>query len=246
LNICSGQSVTLTATGQGTFTWSGGVSNGVAFTPSTTGTYTVTAIDANGCTNTDQIVVNVTQTPTASFTADTLYGNPGLTVNFTNTSSNATSFDWDFGNGNGVTVNNLSGQTETYDAIGSYTVELTAFNGACFDTETIIINVIELPDVVIYVPNVTTLDGNAVNDFWYIDVQNAKSINVQIFNRWGNLMAELDDLTDKWDGTVNGNPVSEGTYFYKYRIIDLFDKEHTGHGHFTVIDISSDRCKKFL
>jgi hypothetical protein len=38
-----------------------------------------------------------------------------------------------------------------------------------------------------------------------------------------------------WDGTVNGTPASDGTYFYKYVIVDLFDVEHTGHGHFTVI-----------
>ena len=49
----------------------------------------------------------------------------GLTVDFTNTSSNATTYSWDFGDGNGSTEVNPS---HTYDSGGSYLVELTAIN----------------------------------------------------------------------------------------------------------------------
>jgi hypothetical protein len=57
---CSGSSVTLTGTGTATgYAWDNGVTNGVAFTPSATMTYTVTGTDGNGCTNTDQVTVTV-------------------------------------------------------------------------------------------------------------------------------------------------------------------------------------------
>ncbi|MDV7390499.1 hypothetical protein RZS08_04055, partial [Arthrospira platensis SPKY1] len=39
--ICAGESVTLTASGAASYTWTGGVSNGVAFTPTSTANYTV-------------------------------------------------------------------------------------------------------------------------------------------------------------------------------------------------------------
>src|SRR5690606_5487677 len=99
LNICSGTPVTLTATGQGQFSWSNGVVDGQSFVPATTQTYTVTATDANNCTATDQVTVTVVQSPIADFTSDYTGGNPGLAVNFDNTSSGGMVYDWNFGNG---------------------------------------------------------------------------------------------------------------------------------------------------
>ena len=66
-DICEGETVTLTAVGSGgtgtlIYTWSNGAGSGasVDVTPSTTTTYTVTVTDSQSCTNTDQVVVNVT------------------------------------------------------------------------------------------------------------------------------------------------------------------------------------------
>ena len=47
-----------------TYAWDSGVTDGIAFTPTTTATYTVTATDANGCTDTDQVDVTVNALPT--------------------------------------------------------------------------------------------------------------------------------------------------------------------------------------
>jgi hypothetical protein len=49
--ICAGDPVTLTGGGAVTYSWSNGVTNGVAFNPASTQTYTVTGTDANGCSN---------------------------------------------------------------------------------------------------------------------------------------------------------------------------------------------------
>lgn len=56
-------------------------------------------------------------------TADFLYTIDGLTVDFENVSENATSYAWDFGDGNSSTSEN---PTHTYAAEGTYTVTLTA------------------------------------------------------------------------------------------------------------------------
>ena len=63
--ICLGSPVTLNASGTPTFTWSNGVSNGVAFTPTATNVYTVSGIGTGSCVNTATILVNVSvlQTP---------------------------------------------------------------------------------------------------------------------------------------------------------------------------------------
>jgi hypothetical protein len=58
--VCLGQSTILSGSGATSYTWTGGITNGVAFTPTATANYTVTGTGANGCTNkaTRQITVN--------------------------------------------------------------------------------------------------------------------------------------------------------------------------------------------
>jgi photosystem II stability/assembly factor-like uncharacterized protein len=60
LNVCNGQTVTLTATGAPLLTWNLGVLNGVSFTPTATQQYIVTGADTYGsCSATDTVVVVV-------------------------------------------------------------------------------------------------------------------------------------------------------------------------------------------
>lgn len=57
--VCTGQSITLTGGGATTYTWSGGVTDAMAFVPASSNTYTVTGTDANGCTNTATVGITV-------------------------------------------------------------------------------------------------------------------------------------------------------------------------------------------
>ncbi|HEY7543447.1 MAG TPA: PKD domain-containing protein, partial [Blastocatellia bacterium] len=65
------------------------------------------------------------QPPVADFSASPVSGNVPLTVQFTDMSTNATGWQWDFGDGSGATQKNPS---HTYQSAGSYTVRLTASN----------------------------------------------------------------------------------------------------------------------
>ncbi|MBN8676879.1 MAG: PKD domain-containing protein [Chitinophagales bacterium] len=99
------------------------------------GTYNVNLIAINGV-GRDTIVKNgyvvVNPTPVAGFTSAT----NGLTANFTNTSSGATSYSWDFGDNSGSTDANPS---HSYTADGTYTVILSATNacGTVTSTQTV-------------------------------------------------------------------------------------------------------------
>lgn len=66
--ICAGTPVTLSGNGSvgATFQWNNGVQNGVAFVPTTTTTYILTATAANGCSSTDQVIVAVNSLPSVS------------------------------------------------------------------------------------------------------------------------------------------------------------------------------------
>ena len=108
----------------------------------TPGTYSV-VLEVNNpgfnATQTEMNFIVIVENPTASFTSMTTQG----TVDFTNTSTNATSYFWTFGDGETSMDENPS---YTYDTDGSYTVTLTSTN-ACGSMTTEIVLEIALPPV---------------------------------------------------------------------------------------------------
>jgi PKD repeat protein len=125
---------TNTSTGATSYVWTLGNgqtstdTNPVAIYP-TAGTYDVilSARAANGQMAVKTAKITVTApavaAPVANFTFTPNTGAAPLQVTFTNTSTNATSFAWDFGNGQTSTVANAS---TTYAAAGTYSIRLTA------------------------------------------------------------------------------------------------------------------------
>ena len=65
LSVCTGDSLTLTATGANTYGWDNGIVNGQAFLPTIEGYYTVVGTDTLGCSNSDSLFLDLLQ-PTAS------------------------------------------------------------------------------------------------------------------------------------------------------------------------------------
>ncbi len=129
------------------------------------GTYFVTATDANGCSTTGSATIldpNIDADVVASMLVIDLYVDP--TVQFTDNSVGATSWDWDFGD-SGTSM--LQNPTHTYTQEGTYTVTVIVSNGQCSDTQLVTITVIDttppsaiedvagLSDLTIY-PNPTT------------------------------------------------------------------------------------------
>ena len=41
---------------------------------------------------------------------------------------------------------------------------------------------------------------------------------MKIFNRWGALVFEINDINNGWNGTYNGEPVSAAIYVYSIRL----------------------------
>lgn len=234
ITICLGQSTTLSASGGTSYVWTPTLTNGQAVSPTQTTTYAVVGTDSNGCENTSDVTVTVIPSPIASFTANEVTGGPGTEFTFTNTSSNATNYSWNFGNGSQSTTTNLGTESEIYVNEGIYIVTLNASNGICDDDETLTIT-IEIPVLEYFVPNVFTVTGDNINETWSVQTKNAVSSNVLIFNRWGNVIVELKNINEVWDGTINGKEAASGVYFYKYELVDNFNKKTTGHGHFTLI-----------
>jgi len=66
-------------------------------------------------------------------------------------------------------------------------------------------------------------NGDGLNDFFipiapyrYVD-----SIDLTIYNRWGNVIFTSNDPAINWDGTVNGQVISEGVYYYICKVYTI-------------------------
>ena len=87
---------------------------------------------SDGETKNGYITVNPCTNPTANFSGSPTSGDYPLNVSFTNSSSGATSYNWNFGDGGSSTAANPS---HNYTAAGSYTVTLTATNACGSDQD---------------------------------------------------------------------------------------------------------------
>lgn len=128
---------------------------------------------------------------------------------------------------------------ETNGEETTYEVVLIAnnFEHGCTDTA---IQVITVPSIfVFYAPNSFTPDGDGYNENFFGYATDIKWIELQIFNRWGELIFEgADDNSESvvWDGRYRGELVQSGMYVYKFIVwpnnYDSGEKsafEYTGH-----------------
>ncbi len=238
--ICENESLLLFGTGAQTYVWDNGVVDSVAFNPSVgTVTYTVTGTNAGGCSNTDQIVVNTLVSPSANLVATPITGYVPLTVNFDNNSTGGVSYEWDFGNGTNSTSPS-SPLSSDYLSAGVYTAYLIVTNNdGCTDTAMVVINVSPFAPTTFVIPNVFTPGNDGVNDTYHFNVQNAKSFEATILNRWGNIVGKISgpNPQDGWDGkdSNSGAFCAEGVYFCEYKIVDSEGVETKGQTFFHII-----------
>ena len=113
-----------------------------------------------------------------------------------------------------TTVNHTSQATPpTYDE-NAYSVEyyMVTYNGVCYDTSIAILNI----DFDIFIPDAFSPNNDNSHETWEItNLEKYPGAKALIYNRWGNLVAELDDIaTNPWDGKRDGKELPMGTYFY--------------------------------
>jgi len=276
------------------YTWTGPGPNGFidasVWQNLPSGWYYIT-IEDNVCTVSDSAFVDLLDPPVAAFSASVTSGCAPLSVTFTNTSQNASTYSWNFGDGQTGSSNDLSAQTHVFDVpFGDYTVTLTANQGPqCTDVEsiTIQVNVCGCTDPLAtnYNPNANVDNGSCVyptgctdslalnydlnaliddgsceyarpevvapnvfspnadnnNETFYLDTKNVIELQLLILNRWGNVLFDATSLdlinnNPAWDGKINGEPASEGVYFYKYIGKGLNNQEVSGHGFLHLVN----------
>ena len=71
------------------------------------------------------------------------------------------------------------------------------------------------PAAAFYIPNAFTPNDDGLNDSFGLIGEGVTEYNLQIFNRWGNLIFESNDMKTQWDGNYQNVKAEIGAYVYK-------------------------------
>lgn len=177
-SVCAGDQVTLTGSGAVSYNWTGGVSDGVAFTPAASGNYTVTGTDANGCENTANIFVTVTicEPMVAGFSYDDNIC-AGDCITLTDTTTGVPiSWNWDFGGGASPNTSTDQSPVVCFNSPGTFDIQLTTEDaGGNISSTTNSITVFGMPtvytefDTIVEIGHAASLNayGSAPGSYWW-------------------------------------------------------------------------------
>lgn len=206
-----------------------------------TGTYSISLQGStiNGCTGSSaqNSAITIHPVPVASFTftpINATTSNPE--IQFTNTSVNATSWLWNFGDET-TSQSTANNPVHAYENAGEYCAYLKAVNRfgcTSFARECLTIEA----DFTFYVPNAFTPGStNGINDFFTGYGTNIDKFNMLIFDRWGEQIFQTSDIYKGWDGTAKGgkNPGKQDVYTYKIEVTDFRGNVHKYVGHVTLL-----------
>lgn len=87
------------------------------------------------------------------------------------------------------------------------------------------------------IPNVFTPNGDSVNDnFKFLEEANINSsFTIMVFNRWGQIVFESNDLNFRWNGfNKSGEQLQDGVYYYTCKFIDNCSENNTINGFITL------------
>ena len=203
--VCSGNNVTLIATGGSSYSWNNGVSNNVAFAPDSTAIYTVTVTDDNNCSNTDdvKITVNIISTPTIMQTGDSLV------------SIAISGNQWYFNN---LLIPHDTTQSFIPDQNGNYFVIVTQ-NGCSSDTSTILnVSNVGIADLSSDKTNIHIFP-NPITDKFTIEMNNQNgSYNLEILNAVGQVILNKKIINRVEQIDLSGQ--SAGVYFVKLQSVN--------------------------
>lgn len=218
-NICANESSFQLAQARllnglpGTGVYSGpGITASGTFDPSKAGVgphtirYTFTA--SNGCINYAEQPITVYPAPVIDAGPDRFVLEGGNTVLLATGTGNGLSYVWapSMGLNNPAIIQPTATPTDDI----TYTLTATSADG-CVSTDEVFVKVLKTPTI----PNTFSPNGDGIHDQWEIKYLNTyPGCTVDIYNRYGQLVFHSNGYTKPWDGTLNGNPLPAGTYYY--------------------------------
>ena len=181
--------------------------SGISYVFEVPGTYWVVLSDTADCHAPDSTLVVVQPSPSGAFDYEVATSCAGKTVQLRYTAAGAqVRWSWPGGSTSGAQA---SFSTATSDS--TIAVTLTATANGCRTVQTSEIN-LRTAEESLFFPNVITPNGDGINDAWCFNAAApyASCFEVQIFNRWGQVVYSARNPNSCWEP----RQLPEGVYFY--------------------------------
>ncbi|MCD6366759.1 MAG: gliding motility-associated C-terminal domain-containing protein [Bacteroidales bacterium] len=197
----------------------------------------VTATNEYGCSGSFSFpdMITVYPKPDAKFSAD-----PSIAsiihplVNFYNYSILNDFNFWSFGDGDSSL---LVDPYHLYPDTGIYIVTLIVeTQNGCKDTT--MSSILIRPEITFYAPTAFSPDGDNQNDVFFVTGTGIDTVNfnLYVYDRWGEVIFESDDIMKVWDGTTADGKVAEnGIYIWLCYYYDIFAIAHQETGQVMII-----------
>lgn len=193
----------------------------------------------NGCADThlETGLITIYPNPTADFVfSPNVITTLNSIVQFIDVSfADVDTWNWSFGEN--FTSNSQNPVFDYESRIGNQVIELEveSIHGCIGSTS----RIIEIKnEVIVYAPNAFTPDGDEFNQTWkvYLAGMDLFDIEIDIYNRWGELIWKSFDIEVGWDGTYTGKIVPNGIYTWTLVASDLnTDGKYERTGHINVL-----------
>jgi gliding motility-associated-like protein len=236
-NICEGETVNLSATGDGTYEWTPAtglsgtsIPNPVAM-PHDSIEYKVVLTNVYGCKDSANVVINVFKRleMTAGPDKKILIGDTVLLDG--SVKGTAINYYWSAsGTLNDVTaIRPAVFPTEQTQ----YTLNAVSSVG-CGNAKSATVTVRVYKDFLI--PTAFSPNGDGLNDVYHVlELDSYKLVAFSIFNRWGVKVFSTTNVNTGWDGNVKGNPQDPGIYMYYLEMKHPSGKTISRKGSITLI-----------
>lgn len=187
------------------------IANPVASVQNQSVTFTVVAA-ANGCaSDTALVAIQVSGTPDIEVSED-VTTTPGAEVAVYAASHSNLTYSWS-------AIDSIScgdcRRTSVFP-MQSQTVYVTGTNQfGCSVTDSLNIHVVSCDPNSVYLPNTFTPNGDGSNDRMFVRSNSLTNLEYfRVFDQWGRLVFETNNVQEGWDGTVNGQPAPLAVYVY--------------------------------
>lgn len=127
-------------------------------------------------------------------------------------------YEW-YTSGDSLLSNN---QVLTVTDSGKFYIWVEDENGCRDMSEFAIVNTVPLTQL--FVPTAFTPNDDEHNELFVIKGLFIKEYNIQIYNRWGDLLFESNTIDKYWDGMYSNRRVPEGSYYYNIEVLGEDDK----------------------
>ncbi len=229
-SLCEGGPLSLESSESTLNTWNTGAqSNSIQVNEA--GTY---ILSRTGLCNTASDTLEITGLPVvAEFSLSQDSGYTVLPVEVTSNSLNAETCVWTLNDS--VLTDFSAPGTLVFSDSGTYVLQLACTNSSgCTDTTSQVIKVLS-DQLVLVVPNVFSPNGDGINDLFQVKHNAVKTFNGRVFNRWGKLLFEWNEVSNGWNGALEDNDMTDGTYFYMITGTDIKDVAFEKKGVVTLI-----------